>query len=98
MSQGSELWKRKFGPISDWKQASQAPGNLGASKLLFGEAQEAMGSLNPKKILEAFSDKAKGKIKETASVLDEVASKSSIAARSFLATTLESIAEKIRPT
>ncbi len=99
MSQGSELWKRKFEPITDWKPAPQTFGNSGSSKSLFdeafGEAQKAKESL--KKMLEPFSDRAKGKIKETASMLDEVASKSSKEARSFLAKTLESVAEKIKP-
>jgi len=99
MSQGSELWKRKFEPITDWKPAPQTFGNSGGSKSLvdeeFGEAQKPKGSL--KKILEAFSDEAKGKIKEMASVLDEAASKSSKEARSFLAKTIESVAEKIKP-
>ena len=99
MSQGSELWKRKFEPFTDWKPAPQASGNSGGSKSMFdeafGEAQKPKGSL--KKRLEAFSDEAKGKIKEMASVLDEVASKSSKEARSFLAKTIESVAEKIKP-
>jgi hypothetical protein len=97
MSQGSELWKRKFEPITDWKPAPQTSGNSGASRSLFGEAQKASESLNLKKRLEAFSDEAKGKIKEMASVLDEAAGKSSKEARSFLAKTLESVAEKIKP-
>ena len=92
MSQGSELWKRKFEPISDWKPAPQPSGNSGGSKSpfdeAFGEAQKAKESL--KKMLKPFSDVAKGKIKE-------IASKSSKEARSFLAKTLESVAEKIKP-
>jgi len=99
MSQGSELWKKQFEPITDWKPASQTSGNSDSSKSMldeaFGEAQKAKESL--KRILEPFSDKAKDKIKETASVLDEMASKSSKEARSFLAKTLESVAEKIKP-
>ncbi len=99
MSQGSELWKRKFEPISDWKPAPQTSGISNGAKSLFdeafGEAQKAKESL--KKILEPFSDEAKGKIKEMASVLDDVASKSSKEARSFLAKTLEAVAEKIKP-
>jgi hypothetical protein len=99
MSQGSELWKGKFEPISDCKPASQASGNSGGPKSLFDEAfggaQKAKESL--KKILEPFSDRAKGKIKETASVLDEMASRSSKEARSFFSKTLESVAEKIKP-
>jgi hypothetical protein len=99
MSQGSELWKRKFEPISDWKPAPQTFGNSGGSKSLFdkafGEAQEAKESL--KNILKAFPDEAKGKIKEMASVVDDVAGKSFKEARSLLAKTLESVAEKIKP-
>jgi hypothetical protein len=99
MSQGSEFWKRKYEPISDWKPAPQTSGISEGAKSLFdealGEAQKATESL--KKILEPFSDDAKSKIKEMASVLDDAASKSSKEARSFLAKTLESVAEKIKP-
>jgi hypothetical protein len=99
MSQGSELWKRKFEPFTDWKPALQSSGTSAGSKSLFdevpGEPQKPRGSL--KNILEAFSDEAEGKIKKMASVLDEVASKSSKEARSFLAKTIESVAEKIKP-
>jgi hypothetical protein len=99
MNQGSELWKRKFEPITDWKPAPQSSGNSGGSKSgfneAFGEAQRLKGSLN--KVLESFSDGAKGKIKEMALVLDEVANKGSREARSFLAKTIESLAEKIKP-
>ena len=98
MSQESELWKRKFEPISDWKPAPQTSRDSGAKSLfedVLGEAQKARESL--KKALEPFSDDAKGKIKEMASVMEEVASKSSKEARSFLAKTLESVAEKIKP-
>ena len=93
MSQGSELWKRKFEPISDWKPAPRTSGNSGGGSKspfdeAFGEAQKAKESL--KKILKPISDVAKEKIKE-------MASKSSKEARSFLAKTLESVAEKIKP-
>ncbi len=99
MSQGSELWQRKFEPITDWKTSVQTSENSGVSKLLvdesFGKSQKPTGSL--KRILEACSDEAKGKIKEMASVLDDVAGKSSKKVRSFLAKTIESVAEKIKP-
>lgn len=99
MTEGSDLWKKKFEPISDWKPAPQSSESSGGAKSMFdeafGEAQKAKDSLM--KILEPFSDEAKGKIKEMASVLDDVASKSSKEARSFLAKTLESMAEKIKP-
>ena len=78
--------------MSDWKPAPQTFGKSGGSKSpfdeAFGEIQKAKESL--KKILEAFSDQAKGKIKE-------MADKSSKEARSFLAKTLESAAGKIKP-
>jgi hypothetical protein len=99
MNRGSELWKRKFEPITDWKSAPQSSGNSGGSKSgfveAFGETQKPKGSLN--KILESFSDGAKGKIKETASALDGMAGKYSKEARSFFAKTIESLAEKIKP-
>ena len=92
MSQGPELWKRKFEPITNWKPAPQTSQNSGVTKSpageSFGEDQTPKGSL--KKILEVFSDEAKGKIKE-------MAGKGSKEARVFLAKTIESVAEKIRP-
>jgi hypothetical protein len=99
MSHGTELWKRKFEPISDRKSTEQTSGSSVDPKSGFdealGEAQKAQTSVH--KILEALSDGAKGKIKETVSVLDGMASKSSKEARSFLAKTLESVAERIKP-
>jgi len=99
MSQDLELWKRKFEPISDRKSTEQTSGSSGDPKSGFdevlGEAQKANTSLHT--ILETLSDEAKGKIKETASVLDGMASKSAKEARSFLAKTLESVAERIKP-
>ena len=78
------------------KPAPQSSGDsVGAKSLIeeaLGEAQKAKESL--KKALEPFSDEAKDKIKDMAAVIDEVASKSSKEARSFLAKTLQAVAEE----
>jgi len=92
-SQGQELWKRKYEPFSDWRPAPSSYKSVIEDSLK--EAQKLKDTL--KKTLEPFAEDAMGKIKEMASVLEEVASKSSIETRVFLAKTLESIAEKIKP-
>lgn len=91
--QGPELWKRKYEPFSDWRPASGSYRSVLEDPL--GEAQRLTQSL--KGILEPFAEDAKGKIKEMAAVLEEIASKSSTETRTVLAKTLESIAEKIKP-
>ena len=91
--QGPELWKRKFEPFSDWRPASSPFRAVLEDPL--GEAQKLKDSL--RKTLEPLAVDAKDKIKEMAAVLDEMAAKSSTETRAFLAKTLESIAEKIKP-
>jgi hypothetical protein len=92
-SEGSDLWKRKYEPFSDWRPATTSSRSLLEDSLR--EAQNLKETL--KNTLEPLAGDAKVKIKEMASVLEEVASKSSKETRSFLAKSLESIAEKIKP-
>lgn len=93
---GEELWRRSYGPISDWKPARPSPGE-GRSVIggAFDEVYKAKESIT--KLLEPLSEEAKDKIKEVARVVDDLAGRSSREARSLLAKTLETIAEKIRP-
>ena len=49
------------------------------------------------KALEPIAVEARDKIRDVTSVLDEAAGKSSVEVRSFVAKTLESMAEKIKP-
>ncbi len=95
----SELLKRKFEPISDWRPAAQTSNAGEALKSFFQdtleEAQKRGESFG--KALEPFTEDAKGKIKDLAGFLEGMAGKSSNEARSFLAKTLESLAGKIKP-
>ena len=93
---GEELWKRSYGPISDWKPA--APGS-GEGRSVLGGAVEEVYKLRDSvaRILEPLSEDAREKIKEVAHVVDDLAGRSSREARSLLAKTLETIAEKIKP-
>ncbi|MBI4962700.1 MAG: hypothetical protein HY913_05425 [Desulfomonile tiedjei] len=91
--EGPELWKRKYEPFSDWRPASTSSKSVLEDPL--GEAQRLTESL--RKTLEPLAGEAKGKILEMASVVVEVAGKSSNETRSLLAKTLESLAEKIKP-
>jgi hypothetical protein len=95
----SELWKRKFKPITDWKPAGGTSGSSSGPRALFEEALEEFGKGRDAlaKRLEPFGEEAKIKIKDTIKVLDDVASKSSTEARSFLSRLLSATAEKIKP-
>jgi len=95
----SELWRRKFEPISDWRPAGGTWGAPSGPRAVLEEALEGIGKGKDAltKMLEPFSEEAKVKIKDMIGVLDEVASKSSTEARSFLANLLQGMAEKIRP-
>jgi len=95
-NQESELWRRKFEPVTDWRPASSSTGAL--KSVLddpLGTAQKATESLV--KALEPIVVEARDKIKDMTSVLDEAAGKSSVEVRTFVAKTLESMAEKIKP-
>jgi hypothetical protein len=91
--QQSELWKRKYEPFSDWRPAPTSPRSILEDPL--AEAQRLKELI--KKTVEPLAGDAKVKIKEMASVLEEAAGKSSNETRTFLAKTLESLAEKIKP-
>jgi hypothetical protein len=98
-SSKSELLKRKFDPVSDWKPASETARGCGGRKSFFQETLEEAQKRGESfgKTLEPFTEDAKAKIKELAVFLEETAGKSSNEARSFLAKTLESLAGKIKP-
>jgi hypothetical protein len=95
----SELWRRKFEPVTDWRPARQTSSSTDASKSVLGDplgnAQKAAESLV--KALQPIATEARDKIKDVTSALDEAAGKSSVEVRSFIAKTLESMAEKIKP-
>jgi hypothetical protein len=97
--QESELWRRKFDPVTDWRPASQTSSGTGASKSVFEDslrnAQKAAESLV--KALAPIAVEARDRIKDVTSVLDEAAGKSSVEIRSFVAKTLASMADKIKP-
>jgi len=98
-NQESELWRRKFEPVTDWRPASSASSSTGDSKSVFEDplAQAQKAAVSLVKILEPIAVEARDKIKDVTSVLDEAVGKSSTEARSFVAKTLEAMAEKIKP-
>ncbi len=91
----SEILRRKFGPVTDWKPACQTESAGQGLKSIIGEAQKGMESIE--KLLDPFAEDAKAKIRGAAATLEDVAAKSSKEARSFLAKALETVAEKIKP-
>ena len=98
-NQESELWRRKFEPVTDWRPASGASSGTGDSKSVFEDplAQAQKAAVSLVKMLEPIAVEARDKIKDVTSVLDEAVGKSSTEARSFVAKTLEAMAEKIKP-
>ncbi len=99
MADNSELLKRKFEPVSDWKPAtSRSATSATLEKILrdtVGTAQTSLESLE--KTLEPYTDEASAKIKDIASGLDSAVGKSSKEARTWLSKTLETLAEKVKP-
>jgi len=95
----SELWRRKFEPVTDWRPASGASPSVGDAKSVFEDslAQAQKAALSLVKMLEPIAVEARVKIKDVTSVLDEAVGKSSVEARSFVAKTLEAMAKKIKP-
>jgi hypothetical protein len=95
----SELLKRKFGPISDWRPAGERSDITQTLRSLFNEtldqAQKRKESLE--KALGPLTDEAGAKIRDMAQFLEQTAAKSSKEARSFLAKILEAMANKIKP-
>lgn len=95
----SELLMRKFEPVSDWKPAGEKADITQTLKSIFNEtveqAQKRKESLE--KALGPLTDDAWTKIKDMAALMEDTTVKSSKEARSFLAKTLEAMAEKIKP-
>ncbi len=95
-NQGPELWRRKFEPFSDWRPASESsPGTSIYGAALEDSVAKAKESLM--NVLKPVAEEARGRIKGITSALDDVAAKSSNDIRSFVAKSLESMAEMIRP-
>jgi hypothetical protein len=94
-----ELLKRKFGPISGWRPATQRADLAQTLKSVFGDtveqAQKRREALE--KALGPLAGEASARIRDLASFLEEKAEKSSKEARSFLAKTLEAMAERLKP-
>ncbi len=94
-----ELVNRKYEPFSDWRPAKEQSEVTQALKNLVNgtveQAQKTKETLEKK--LEPFTDEAGAKIKEFAALIEDVASKSSKDARSFIAKALENVAQKIKP-
>lgn len=84
----SEILKRKYEPVSDWRPARSDTSPLESLKGFFADTLET---------LEPLSEEAKSKIKTAAEVLEDVAERSSTEARSVLARALEKLAEKVKP-
>jgi len=94
-----ELWRRKFEPVTDWKPVAGTSGGSSGARAFLDEALEGLGKSKDAvtKMLEPFSEDARTKIKDMAGVVEEVASKSSTEARTFLANILGALEQKIRP-
>ncbi len=95
----SELLRRKFEPVTDWRPAPQSERSPEGSRSVLEEAVE-----NAQKAAESFMKalgpialEARDKIKEVTSGLDEAAGKTTVEVRSFVAKTLASMADKIKP-
>jgi len=91
----SELLKRKFEPVSDWRPAMEASGPLGSVRGIVSALEKTLQTVE--QALGPFSDEAKNKMKEVVSTVGEVADKSSTEARSALSKALSVLAEKIKP-
>jgi ribosomal protein L22 len=97
--QESELWRRKFEPVTDWRPASGASSCTESSKTAVEErlAQAQKAAESFVKILESIAVEARDKIKDVTSVLDEAVGRSSGDVRSFVAKALEGMADRIKP-
>jgi hypothetical protein len=94
-----ELLSRKHEPFTDWQPAKeQSDVTQGLKNLLNDTVDQAHKTKEAlEKKLEPFTEEAGAKIKEFATLIEDVASKSSKEARSFIAKTLETVAQKIKP-
>ncbi|MEW6532587.1 MAG: hypothetical protein AB1473_17285 [Thermodesulfobacteriota bacterium] len=95
----SELLKRKFDPVSDYRPVG--PGSEKGSKLksAVSDTLEEAHKIKEyvEKAIEPFADDAKVRIREASAALVDVAGKSSKEARKVLAKTLKGLAKKIEP-
>ena len=91
----TELWKRKFEPVSGWKPAKRASGLQSSVKGIVGALEKTLQTVEQN--LGPFSDDAKAKMKEVVNTVGEMADKSSTEARSALSKALTVLAEKIKP-
>jgi len=95
----SELLMRKFEPVSDWKPAGKKSDITQTFKSIFNETLEE--AQKRKEVLERalgpMALEAWTKIQDMAGFLEDTTIKSSKEARSFLAKTLEAVAEKLKP-
>lgn len=83
----SELLKRKFEPVSDWRPAKA----MTLTDRIKSSVSEAIEDA------QELTEDAKVKIGKAASLVEEVAGKSSKEARSFLSKALATLADKIKP-
>ncbi len=95
MDEEKDLLKRKYEPFTDYRPADEGSALKALWNDTVEQAQKGKEALEKK--LEPFTEDAGVKIKEFASLIEDVASKSSKEARSFLAKTLEAVAQKIKP-
>ncbi|MBI5568396.1 MAG: hypothetical protein HY914_00470 [Desulfomonile tiedjei] len=95
----SELLRRKFEPISDWRPVEQSSDLTQTLKSLFGETldQAQKRKESWEKALGPLTEEAGTKIKDMARFIEGAAVKSSKDARSFLAKALETMADKLKP-
>jgi hypothetical protein len=95
----SELLRRKFEPVTDWRPARQTEPSAPGSRSVFEEAVEnaQKAAVSLMKALGPIAGEARDRIREVTSGLDEAANKSSVDVRSFMAKTLASMADKIKP-
>jgi hypothetical protein len=95
----SELLRRKFEPVSDWRPAEESSDVTQTLTSLFGETVEQAQKRKEawEKALGPLAEEAGTKVKDMARFLEGAAVKSSKDARSFLAKALEAMAEKIKP-
>lgn len=80
-----DLLKRKFEPFSDWRPASSGRRSVASIVDAVSEA------------FEPYTKDLQVKVKDLATSLEDVASKSSTDARGYLADAFESLAKKLRP-
>jgi hypothetical protein len=91
----SELLKRKFEPVSDWRPAKESSGPLNSVKGVVSALEKTLQTVE--QALGPFSDDARARMREVVTTVGDVADKSSTEARSALSKALSVLAEKIKP-